>query len=78
MNKLTEIVQEYNNTALKANEYLKTIKDEKGLYNSLQILLDVYIQNNPKPTDKKPNVIKYFFEDLDDAISLLKKDYRAK
>jgi len=78
MNKLTEIVQEYNNTCRKANEYLKTISDDKGLYNSLNILMDIYIQNNSEPTTKKPNVIKYFFEDLDDAVNLLKKDYRAK
>ena len=77
-NKLTEIIYETNTAVLKANNLFKSIKDDKGLYNWLQIGLDMYIQNNPEPTKQKPNIIKYFFEDLDDAVGYLKKDYRCK
>jgi hypothetical protein len=74
MNKLTEIINETNATTKKTNMFIKTIDSDKGIYEWLKIGMDLYLKNQ-KTEHKNP---AYFFEDLDDAVGYLKKDYRCK
>lgn len=79
MNKLEKIASGVNNAITEVNSLRKSITDEKGLYEAVKILLDVYITNNPAPySGYKENIIDSFFTQMNTAYDRLKDDYKWK
>ena len=76
-NELIEIIAEHNAVSRKANNFLKTLDTQQGIYNALDIIMDVYVSKRGN-TLYRTEPIKYFFEDLDDAVNQLKEAYRCK
>jgi len=75
-NKLVEIVNNTNVTIKSARDLIGSVKDTTGLYNWLEIGMDLYERNISIPMLYESDRRERFFEDLESAYQKLQVEYR--